>query len=119
LVISFLDLCLTISDEIISWACVFCLSFMLLGFSLVHLVNFVVNHMLIWLVIIHMLIWFVVNHVLICFFDIIWTSFGLAFFCVCPLVLIGILSKLYLHLVFESIVHAYLLYIHFIACLLS
>jgi hypothetical protein len=65
-----------------------------------------------------MLIWFVVDHVLICFFDIIWTPFVLSHFYV------SIWFKWYLvqivsPLVLESLVHAYLLYVNFMACLLS
>ena len=64
LVISFLDICFTFLNEISFWACVFCLYFVLIGFCLVHLLNFVINHVLIW------------------FFDIIWTTFFVSHFCV-------------------------------------
>jgi hypothetical protein len=54
-----------------------------------------------------LLLWYNLDYILF------WHSF------VCLFDLIVSLSKLYLHLVLVSIVHAYLLYVYFMACLLS
>ena len=52
---------------------------------------------------------------------VLWYNLDNLFLChtfVCLLGLLGVLFKLYLLLILESLVHAYLLYVYFMACLL-